>query len=174
LRLAEASALDLLEVVDARGARQPMNRARFSRLARQAHKGFAITARDEAGALACVVGLWPEPDHVEAWLAVGPAFRRELRACLRLFERALPRMVEAAEVREVRAYVLGEGRVAGVRMAARLGLQETDAEATAFGPVRVFSRRYHGRHGQALLRRPHAGREAGGARGADRPAPAGA
>lgn len=166
LRLAEASALDLLETVDAAGRAQPMTRARFGRLARQAHKGFAITARAEDGRLACVVGLWPEPDHVEAWLAIGPAFRSELRSCLGLFGRALPMLAAEAEVAEVRAYVRGAGRVAGARMAARLGLRETGTEATAFGPVRVFSRRYHGRNGEALLRGADEGGEAGGARGA--------
>jgi hypothetical protein len=135
LTVARTSAFDMLEAVGDDGGRARLTRQRFGELARQVSASAAITVRDEAGALVVVLGLWPEPDHLEAWLAAGPAFRANLRSALGLARAAL----DDAGPGEVRAYARGLGpRVAGARMAAWLGFEPAGEEPTRFGPVQVF------------------------------------
>lgn len=148
LRVSEASAFDLLETLDDMGGRARFTRLRFGQMARQVSEGAALTFRDDDGLLVCVAGLWPEPDHVEAWLAVGPAFRRRFRSALDQVEAALVEMAEAVSPVEVRACVRftapRRDRVAGARMATWLGFERTGEEMTPVGPVDVFSRRFGG------------------------------
>lgn len=128
---------DLLEAVGDDGGRPRFTRQRFGEMARQVSNGRSVTLRAADGALVAVMGLWPEPDHLEAWFAAGPALRRHLRAALGLAAVAL----EDAGAGEVRVYVR-EGaagpRVAGARMAAWLGFVPGEEEATRLGPVRVY------------------------------------
>lgn len=150
LIVSEASAFDMLEAQGDAGRRTVVTRRRFGEMARQVSEGASLTIRDEAGALVCVMGLWPEPDHAEAWLAVGPAFRRNFRGALDRLEDALCAVACANAPLEVRVYVVGLGdRVAGARMAAWLGFQRDGTEATSLGPVAVFTRFFGGapRHG---------------------------
>lgn len=146
LTVTEASAFDLLETLDDMGARARFTRLRFGRMSRQVSEGAALTFRDADGLLVCVAGLWPEADHAEAWLAVGPAFRRRFRTALERIGVALVEMATAAGPMEVRAYVRSTAprpdRVAGARMAAWLGFERTGSEATPCGPVEVFSRQF--------------------------------
>jgi hypothetical protein len=148
LSVAEASAFDLLETLDDMGGKARFTRLRFGQMARQVSEGAALTFRDADGLLVCVAGLWPEPGHVEAWLAVGPAFRRRFRSALDQVEDALVCMACANAPVEVRAYVRftapRRDRVAGARMATWLGFERTGEEATPVGPVDVFVRRFGG------------------------------
>lgn len=135
LTVRRASAFDMLEAVGDDGGRQRFTRQRFGEMARQVSASAAVTVREADGTLVAVMGLWPEPDHLEAWLSTGPAFRRNLRAVLALALEAL----DDAGAGEVRVYVRGEGaRVAGARMAAWLGFEPDGVEAARFGPVRAF------------------------------------
>ena len=134
LSIERASAFDLLEAVGDDGGRQRFTRQRFGEMARQVSTGRAVTLRAGDGQLVAVMGLWPEADHLEAWFAAGPAFRRNVRAALGLARVAL----EDAGTGEVRVYVRGGARVAGARMAAWLGFEPGEEEATRLGPVRVF------------------------------------
>lgn len=146
LTMAPASAFDMLEATTAEGARLRVTRQRFGEMARQVAEGVAITLRDDAGRLVCVAGLWPEPDHAEAWLAIGPAFRPNLLAALRGIRGAMEAVASQPGVcDQVRVYVRDAGdRVAGARMAARLGFRRIGSEATRLGPVAVFSREFGG------------------------------
>lgn len=155
LTVIEASAFDLLEALDDMGGKARFTRLRFGQMARQVSEGPALTFRDADGLLVCVAGLWPEADHVEAWLAVGPAFRRRFRTALGQVEEAMVVMAAAVAPVEVRAFVRftspRRDRVAGARMATWLGFERTGEEATPGGPVDVFTRRFggspHGRQG---------------------------
>jgi hypothetical protein len=140
------SAFDLLEALDDMGGRARITRWRFGLMARQVSEGCARTWRDADGALVCVVGLWPAGDHLEAWLAVGPSFRANLRPARRAVLAALDIMTAELGAVEVRAYVKPGDRVAGARMARWWGLESTGTEATPIGPVEVFSRRFQSRH----------------------------
>jgi len=143
LTVSEASAFDMLEAPGDAGRRGVVTRRRFGEMARQVSEGAALTVRDAAGVLVCVMGLWPEADHAEAWLAVGPAMRANLRPALRLLDQALEAVAGGAGTGEVRVYVLGVGdRVAGARMAAGLGFDRIGEEATRLGPVAVFRRTF--------------------------------
>ncbi|MFC5374743.1 hypothetical protein ACFPIF_19460 [Brevundimonas faecalis] len=146
----EASAFDMLEALTDAGGRGRFTRQRFGEMARQVSEGAALTLRGPDGALVAVVGLWPEADHAEAWLAVGPGFRPNLLAALRAMGRALEEIVAASGTEEVRVYVRGAGRrVAGARMAAWLGFDRAGEEATPLGAVTVFRRNFGGSvHGQ--------------------------
>lgn len=148
LTVSEASAFDLLETLDDMGGRARFTRLRFGQMSRQVSEGAALTFRDHDGLLVCVAGLWPEPDHLEAWLAVGPAFRRRFRSALDQIEDALVWLACKNAPVEVRAYVRftapRRDRVAGARMATWLGFERTGEEATPAGPVDVFSRRFGG------------------------------
>ncbi len=140
LRVSEASAFDMLEGLTDAGLRGRFTRARFGEMARQVSEGASLTLRDETGELVAVIGLWPEADHAEAWLSVGPAFRRNLLTALRRTRRALEEIASASGTAEVRAYVRAGERVAGARMAAWLGFDRAGEEATPLGPVIVFRR----------------------------------
>lgn len=150
LTVLEASAFDMLEALTDAGGRGRFTRQRFGEMAAQVAAGMSLTVRDEAGVLVCVMGLWPEPDHAEAWLATGPGFRPNLRKALSCMQDALWAVATAAGPMEVRVYVReatagGTGdRVAGARMAAGLGFERIGEEATRLGPVAVFSRTYPG------------------------------
>ncbi|MGH7021154.1 MAG: hypothetical protein ACREEY_14825 [Brevundimonas sp.] len=153
LIVSEASAFDMLEGLTDAGLRGRFTRARFGEMARQVSEGASLTLRDEAGELVAVIGLWPEADHAEAWLTVGPAFRRNLLTALRRTRRALEEIATASGTTEVRAYVrdgaTAGGRVAGARMAAWLGFDRAGEEATPLGPVIVFRRDFGGAaHGE--------------------------
>lgn len=139
---APASAFDLLEALDDMGGRSRITRWRFGLMARQVSEGCATTWRDADGALVCVAGLWPAGDHLEAWLAIGPAFRANLRPARRAVEARLAVLIGELGPVEVRAYVKPGERVAGARMARWWGLESTGTEATPIGPVEVFSRRF--------------------------------
>lgn len=155
LTVGAASAFDMLEAVGDDGFGQRVTRQRFGEMARQVTDGAAFTIRDAAGGLVCVMGLWPEPDHAEAWLAVGASMRANLRPALGLMAGYLEAVARAAGVDEVRTYVRLVGRadragsrVAGCRMAAWLGFEWIGTEASAAGVVAVFSRRFReARHG---------------------------
>lgn len=153
LRVEQASAFDMLDTLSDRGGRHRMTRQRFGEMARQVSGGASLALREEGGALVAVIGLWPEGDHLEAWLAVGPAFRRNLRGAMRAIEDALIFVACREGPIEVRAYVpAGAGpRVAGARLATWLGFEGGEAEATPIGPVPVFRRQFggqpHGREG---------------------------
>lgn len=140
----QASAFDMLEALNDSGARSKLTRARFGEMARQVSEGAAITLRDDAGVLIAVAGLWPEADHAEAWLAVGPAFRANLLPALRQLRLSMGEIAQAAGVEEVRAYVrpMGGERVAGARMAAWLGLEPAGEDETPIGRVLVYRRVY--------------------------------
>lgn len=166
VRVDAASAFDLLESLSDEGGRQRVTRARFGEMARQVSEGPALTLRDEAGVLVAVVGLWPEADHAEAWLAVGPAFRGHLLGALRQIRDAMAFVALASGTPEVRAYVRqGAGRVAGARMAAWLGFEKAGIEMTPIGPVDVFCRDFgggaDGTADQELFRRADARAEVG-------------
>lgn len=144
----EASAFDMLEALTDAGRRGRFTRQRFGEMARQVSEGAALTLRDQTGELVAVIGLWPEADHAEAWLAVGPAFRRNLLTALRATRRALESVAEASGTEEVRVYVRApvgpRERVAGARMAAWLGFDRAGEEATPLGAVTVFRRNFGG------------------------------
>lgn len=151
LTVSEASAFDMLEALTDAGERGRFTRQRFGEMAAQVAAGMSLTVRDDAGRLVCVMGLWPEPDHAEAWLATGPGFRPNLRAALSCMQDALCAVAGAAGPLEVRIYVraattgpVWSDRVAGARMAAGLGFERIGEEATRLGPVAVFSRTYPG------------------------------
>lgn len=147
LSVAPASAFDMLEALGPDGGRPRLTRQRFGEMARQVAEGVAVTLRDDAGVLVCVVGLWPEADHAEAWLADGPAFRANLRGALRAARALLESVAEGGGCDQVRAYVhtpAGADRVAGARMAAWLGFRRIGEEAARHGPVAVFSREFGG------------------------------
>lgn len=144
LIVSEASAFDMLEAQGDAGRRAVVTRRRFGEMARQVSEGAALTVRDPAGALVCVMGLWPEADHAEAWLAVGPAMRANLRPALRLLGEALETVAGGGEAQEVRVYVRAGDRVAGARMAAGLGFDRIGEEASRLGPVAVFCRTFGG------------------------------
>ena len=137
IRCSEASAFDLLESLDDMGARARFTRRRFGEMARQVSEGPALTWREEDGTLICVAGLWPEADHLEAWLATGPAFRRRFRTTLCEVRGALSYIAGA---NPVRIYVRAGERVAGARMARWLGFDATGTEALPWGLVDVFER----------------------------------
>lgn len=142
--VAQASAFDMLESLSDSGGRARFTRLRFGEMARQVSEGAAITLRTDAGELVAIAGLWPEADHAEAWLAVGPAFKANLLRALRQLKRSMNEIASTAAVGEVRAYVrpTGNGRVAGSRMAAWLGLEPAGAEETPIGRILVFRRVY--------------------------------
>lgn len=145
LRVEEASAFDMLDAMSDRGGRMRLTGRRFGEMARQVSAGASLTIREEGGALVAVVGLWPEADHLEAWLATGPAFRRNLRGALSAIEDALVFFACRAAPVQVRAYVVGSGpRVAGARLATWLGFEGGEPEATPVGPVPVFRRLFGG------------------------------
>lgn len=177
LRVSTASAFDMLETLSDAGGRSRFTRMRFGEMARQVSEGAALTFRDAGdGALVCVVGLWPEDDHAEAWLAGGPALRAHLRSALDRAAEALETVAGAAGPLEVRAYVRASlsDRVAGARMASWLGFDRIGEEATRLGPVAVFSRAFpggsdHGQHDKALLRPPLERGKARPGRGRNRP-----
>lgn len=140
-----ASAFDLLEALDDHGGRGRVTRARFGDLARQVSEGVALTIRAHHGLLVAVVGLWPEADHAEAWLAAGPGLKRNLRSGLVRMDAALVAIASETAPQIVRAYVRsGAGRVAGARLASWLGFDVIGTEATPFGPVTVFERTFGG------------------------------
>lgn len=145
LAWAPASAFDLLEAVDDRGRATRWTRGRFGDMAAQVAGSWAVTVREvETGALVCVAGLWPEADHLEVWLAVGPAMRRRLRPALRVLGAHLERLGRAAggEVRlHVRPGPAGD-RVAGARLAAWSGFRRDGEAATPLGPVAVWRRSF--------------------------------
>lgn len=144
LRVEEASAFDMLDALSDRGGRARVTGRRFGEMARQVSEGASLTLREDSGELVAVIGLWPEADHLEAWLAVGPAFRRNLRGALAAIEDALVFVACRNAPVEVRAYVQGGPRVAGARLASWLGFEGGEAEATPIGPVPVFRRRFGG------------------------------
>lgn len=142
LSASPASAFDLAETLDDSGRPGRMDRVQFGLMARQIAEGAAITLRNAGGELVCVAGLWPEADHAEAWLATGPAFRRELLGALRWLGRALDAIVADAGVAEVRAYALQRQGVAGQRLGARLGFGVHGAEETSLGRVLILTRKF--------------------------------
>lgn len=142
---ARASAFDMLEALDDQGRRPRLTRQRFGEMARQVSEGPSVTLRDEAGRLAVVAGLWPEADHWEAWFAVGPAFRPNLRRALGQLEHLLTVVAGSGESAEVRVYVRPGDRVAGKRMASWLGFTTVGIEGSPIGPVEVFTRTFGGR-----------------------------
>lgn len=147
LTLSPASAFDMLETLAPNGGRARVTRQRFGEMARQVAEGVAVTVRDPNGVLVCVIGLWPEPDHAEAWLAVGPAFRDNLLPALRVTRQTLEAIAAEGGCEQVLAYVrlpATVGRVAGERMAAWLGFRRIGTEDTRLGPVSVFSREFGG------------------------------
>ncbi len=147
LTVTMASAFDLLEALDDGGGRPRVTRARFGDLSRQVSEGVALTIRDQGGRLVAVVGLWPEADHAEAWLAAGPGLRPNLKSAMVTIREALVGIAEATAPQTVRAYVRGEGRaarVAGARLASWLGFDVIGTEAMPFGPVTVFERTFGG------------------------------
>lgn len=151
LIVSEASAFDMLEALTDAGQRGRFTRQRFGEMAAQVAAGVSLTVRDEAGVMVCVMGLWPEADHAEAWLATGPGFRPHLRRALSCIADALSAVAGAVGPIEVRIYVRSattsgdwSDRVAGARMAAGLGFERIGEEATRLGPVAVFSRTYPG------------------------------
>lgn len=156
LKAAPASAFDLLEALDDMGGRARFTRLRFGQMARQVSQGASVTFRTPEGALVAVVGLWPEPDHLEAWLAVGPAFRGRFRSALEAIEDALCFFACREAPVDVRIYVRVDpksrdqgqlDRVAGARMARWLGFDRTGTEALPSGPVEVFQRHFGGAPG---------------------------
>lgn len=147
LTIAPSSAFDMLETLAPNGGRARVTRQRFGEMARQVAEGVAVTVREPGGRLVCVIGLWPEPDHAEAWLAVGPGMRANLLAGLRVARRTLEAVAAEGGCDRVLTYVRqpeGAGRVAGARMAARLGFRRIGTEDTRLGPVAVFSREFGG------------------------------
>lgn len=138
LRVERASAFDLLETLDDLGGKARVTRMRFGLMARQVAGGPCVAVREASGLLVLVAGLWPEADHREAWLATGPAFRRNLRGALGL----LDALAEAEGPGEVRVYVRRGDRVAGARMARWSGFEMTGTEGSPLGPVDVFSRTF--------------------------------
>lgn len=144
LTVAEASAFDLLETLDDMGGRARFTRWRFGLMARQLAGSRALTWRDAGGTLVCVAGLWPEDDHLEAWLAVGPAFRRRFRSALTEVEDAMLFMACANAPVDVRVCVRPGERVAGARMARWLGFEPIGTEALPVGTVEVFQRHVGG------------------------------
>jgi len=151
LTRAPASAFDMLETLAPNGGRARVTRQRFGEMARQVAEGVAVTVREPGGRLVCVIGLWPEPDHAEAWLAVGPGFREHLRAGLRATRETLEAIAAEGGCDRVLTYVRepsggGDrpGRVAGARMAAWLGFRRIGTEDTRLGSVAVFSREFGG------------------------------
>nr|WP_312054884.1 hypothetical protein [Brevundimonas diminuta] len=152
MTVAEASAFDMLETLTDAGRIGRFTRQRFGEMARQVSEGAAFTLRDGEGRLIAVAGLWPEADHAEAWLAVGPAFRANLRGAMRQLGALLTGVAEGSGTQEVRLYVAkakGAERVAGGRLAAWSGFIRSGEEATPLGPVEVYRRSFGGpRHGQ--------------------------
>lgn len=144
LIVGQARASDLLETVDDFGRRQRFTRRGFALAARQAAEGAALTIRDEAGALVAVVGLWPEADHAEAWLAVGAGFRASPVAAVRRMRALLDAVGADVAPMDVRAFVRPgpEGRVAGARLAAWLGFETDGEDRTAGAPLVRFVRRF--------------------------------
>lgn len=145
LTVEAASAFDMLEVLDDCGRRPRFTRARFGEAARQVAGSEAVAIR--AGEhLSAVVGLWPEGDHLEAWLAVGPAFRPNLRGTMALALALLETQAALVGRVEVRAWIQPGDRVAGARLAAWLGFVGAGEEETPIGPMQVFRRRFEAEH----------------------------
>lgn len=144
LRVEAASAFDMLEALGDDGGRARLTRQRFGQMARQVSEGAAMTLRDDAGRLVCVIGLWPEADHAEAWLAIGPGFRDQALGALRIAGRMMAGVCADAGVAVVRTYVeLGwtvPERVAGLRMAAWLGFTRVGTEAVGSRLFAVLER----------------------------------
>lgn len=146
MRVAEASAFDLLEALDDQGRPARFTRSRFGEASRQVAEGAAYTIRDPHGRLAAVAGLWPEADHLEAWLAAGPALGSALRPTLAAIRSLLDAAGPAAGLAEARAYVAIPARpakrVAGARLAAWLGFKGVGVAETPVGPMQMFIRRF--------------------------------
>lgn len=144
IAVTQASAFDMLECARDTGGRERFTRSRFGEMARQVSEGASMTLREPGGRLIAVVGLWPEADHAEAWLAIGPAFRANLLAALREIRSSMDQVAVAAGVSEVRAYVRAAvgARVAGARMASWLGFEPAGTEQLPTGTVQIFTRRY--------------------------------
>ena len=140
LVISEASAFDMLEALDDLGRPARIGRRRFALVARQVSQGATLTIRTSGGELCLCGGLWPEPDHAEAWFAVGPACQAHLGAVLRIVARVTALTCRAAGVAEVRTYVHPDS-VAGARIARLLGFEVQPGGQP--GAPTVFIRRFH-------------------------------
>lgn len=140
---ADASGLDFLEALDDAGAVVIWRQQRiFGLRCRQVEGGAAVTLRDAAGALVCIVGLYADDaGAAEAWFAAGPAMRANLLAAVRRARALLDQVGTAAAPVTARAYVRPEG-VAGARLARWLGFADAGLQDTALGRLRRFERRF--------------------------------
>lgn len=141
---AEARALDWLETLGDDGrVSGGVGRRLFGVLARQVAGGVAVTWRDAGdGRLAAMAGVYPNPEwpnFAEAWFAVGPAMRPNLRGALTAMAGTLEMVgIEAAPV-TVRALIEPRG-VAGPRLATWLGFSAAGSVTTGAGTYDSFER----------------------------------
>jgi hypothetical protein len=144
LVIGEARGADFLETLADDGAVVRWRHRRHYGLHwRQIDGGAAITARDRATArLVCMGGLYARPDGLaEAWFAAGAGFEANRVAALRRLRAFLDILGGAAAPMLAVAYV-GDGGVAGARLAGWLGFREAGPEETPLGLMRRFERRF--------------------------------
>ncbi|HZL00480.1 MAG TPA: hypothetical protein VFC47_11335 [Caulobacteraceae bacterium] len=141
LTVAHASAFDFEDALTDDGERPvAMNRPLFALFARQVSTGCAFTMRDGAGRLVMIAGLYPIEGRAEAWWAVGPAMRANLRAGLRIWLDLLLAVAQDVAPIEVRAHIAARS-VAGAAMARWCGFTEAGhAEFPGFGRMAVWRR----------------------------------
>lgn len=134
LLIQPARALDFLEAFDDSGARPSVtSRRHLALLARQIAEGPAASLRTTAGDLALILGLWPMPDHLEAWFATGPALRPHLRGALGWARTFM------ADRGPLRMYTAPD-RVAAARLARMCGFEAAGEIVSAIGPLTVWRR----------------------------------
>lgn len=141
MSLARARPLDFLEIVGNDGRPQVHNRRSFGRFARQVSGSWSWTARDGAGELVAIAGVYPVGLHeAEAWFAAGPALRPHLRAVLQLARDGLDRLDLARPGPLIAVAYIHPSSVAGDRLAAKLGFHPCDPEDTPLGRMNTWRR----------------------------------
>lgn len=139
----DAVAQDFLEAWGDDGRPQRMTRRLYGVLALQVEAGSGTTIRARAdGRLCLIVGLYPDPfrpDYAEAWFAIGPGLKANLRAALAEARRVLEFIGEGCAPLTVRALIAPDG-VAGAKIATWLGLSAAGPVDTPVGRFDSYQR----------------------------------
>lgn len=143
LTVVPAQPLDFLEALDVKGRPYVRNRRTVALCARQVSGSWAFTARDEAGRLVAIAGVWGGfNDDLEAWFTVGEAIGPNLLTVVRLIRSALAHLAtEAWAHADVVAYIDPDS-VAGERLAASLGFQPCGPAKTPAGTLLSYRRHF--------------------------------
>lgn len=100
----------------------------------------AITIRDDQGQLAAIAGLYDlEPGQVEAWFAVGPAIRANLKGALYRLSFAMEQAADLLPGTKATAYI-DPASVAGDKLAARLGFRFEGLTTSPIGELKTWTR----------------------------------